>query len=135
MKNILFKLLGFVFVGLAFIGAFLPIMPTTTFALLAVWAFAKSSPKLEQWVRNHPIIGRYVKNWETKKVYPIHGKVAMVGFMLMSLIIMIFTVGGLPVVYAGIFFLCIIIWAWRYPGSVQEYNRRVKNGEKIGWLE
>ncbi len=135
MKNILFKLLGFFFLGLAFIGAFLPIMPTTSFAILAVWAFAKSSPKLEKWVREHPVLGKYIEGWEKKRVYPTHGKWAMTGFMTMSLIFMVFTVGGLPVLYAGIFFLLIIIWAWRYPGSEKEYDRRVENGERIGWLK
>jgi hypothetical protein len=26
-----------------------------------------------------------------------------------------------------------VVWAWRFPGSEEEYERRVKNGEKIGW--
>jgi hypothetical protein len=25
------------------------------------------------------------------------------------------------------------VWAWRFPGSEEEYERRVKAGEKIGW--
>jgi len=25
------------------------------------------------------------------------------------------------------------VWAWRFPGSEKEYERRVKAGEKIGW--
>jgi hypothetical protein len=31
--------------------------------------------------------------------------------------------------------LAVAVWAWRYPGSVEEYNRRVKAKEKIAWLK
>jgi uncharacterized membrane protein YbaN (DUF454 family) len=135
IKIWLWRSLGLFFVGLAYIGIFLPVMPTTTFAVLAGWAFAKSSPKFNRWLHEHPVFGKHLTNWETKKVYPTHGKWAMVGFMLMSLVIMIFTVGGLPVLYAGLFFIMVAGWAWRYPGSVEEYERRVLNGERVGWLK
>jgi hypothetical protein len=26
-----------------------------------------------------------------------------------------------------------LVWAWRYPGSEEEWKRRVKAGKKIGW--
>jgi len=28
----------------------------------------------------------------------------------------------------------VAIWAWRFPGSVEEYDRRVAAKEKIGWF-
>ena len=46
--------------------------------------------------------------------------------------------GGVPargIVYTAIFMACVAIWAWRFPGSVEEHQRRVDNGEKIGWLK
>jgi hypothetical protein len=36
---------------------------------------------------------------------------------------------------AAFTFTLICIWAFRYPGSVEEYDRRVKEGKKIGWLK
>ena len=59
----------------------------------------------------------------------------MVGVMLISLISMYFTLTLKVVGYAGITFLLIIIWAFRYPGSVEEYDKRVKEGKKIGWFK
>jgi uncharacterized membrane protein YbaN (DUF454 family) len=135
IKIWLWRTLGLFFVGLAYIGAVTPVMPTTTFAVLAGWAFAKSSPRLNKWLHEHPVFGKYLTNWETKKVYPTHGKWAMVGFMVMSLIIMFFTVSVKTVIYSSIFFLIIVIWAWRYPGSVEEYERRVQMGERVAWLK
>lgn len=135
IKIWLWRLLGILFVGLAYIGIFLPIMPTTTFAILAGWAFAKSSPKFNRWLHEHPIFGKHLSNWEQKRVYPIQGKLAMGGAMVVSLIIMSITVGGMPVIYASIFFIMVIGWAYRYPTTTEEYNRRVQNGEKVGWLK
>lgn len=42
-----------------------------------------------------------------------------------------------PIALAGIaaFMLFWLIWAWRYPGSEEEYDRRVTNGLRIGWFK
>jgi len=29
----------------------------------------------------------------------------------------------------------VALWAWRYPGSVAEHEKRTKLGKKIGWLK
>ena len=135
MKKWLWRALGLLFVGFAYIGAITPGIPTTFFALLAAWAFSKSSPELDKWLHEHPIFGKYLTNWETKRVYPQKGRIAMVGVMIISLVSMYFTVPLRVVGYAAITFILIIIWAFRYPGSVEEYDRRVTEGKKIGWLK
>ena len=58
----LLLLLGFIFVGLGFIGIIVPGMPTTVFMILAAACFAKSSPKFEQWILDLPGIGRLVQD-------------------------------------------------------------------------
>lgn len=133
MKKWLWRALGLFFVGMAYIGAITPGIPTTFFALLAAWAFSKSSPKLDKWLHQHPIFGKYLNNWEQKRVYPNRGRVMMVVVMMVSLITMIFTLPIKVPIYASITFLIIIIWAFRYPGSVEEYDKRVMEGKKIGW--
>jgi hypothetical protein len=37
--------------------------------------------------------------------------------------------------WSGGFMALVAIWAWRFPGSVEEHKRRVKAGEKIAWLK
>jgi uncharacterized membrane protein YbaN (DUF454 family) len=135
MKKWLWRALGLLFVGLAYIGAVTPGVPTTFFALLAAWAFSKSSPELDKWLHEHKIFGKYLTNWETKRIYPQRGRIMMVVVMCISLISMFFTVPLRVVGYAAFTFTLICIWAFRYPGSEVEYDKRVKQGKKIGWLK
>ena len=135
MRKVLWIGLGLFFVGCAYIGILLPGVPTTFFVILAAWAFGKSSEKFNKWLHEHKLFGKYLTNWETKKVYPTRGRYAMVGVMCISLISMFFTLPLRIVGYAGFTFLLICIWAFRYPGSVEEYNKRIKEGKKIGWFK
>lgn len=43
---------------------FVPVMPTTVFFIIALWAFKKSSPRLEAWLLNHPLFGPPLRDWE-----------------------------------------------------------------------
>ena len=135
MKKWLWRGLGLLFVGFAYIGAVTPGVPTTFFALLAAWAFSKSSPAWDKWLHEHPLFGKYLNNWEKKRIYPQRGRIAMVVVMGISLISMYFTLPLRIVGYAAFTFILICIWAFRYPGSEAEHDRRIKAGKKIGWLK
>lgn len=135
MKKSLWIALGLFFVGCAYIGILLPGVPTTFFVILAAWAFGKSSEKFNKWLHEHKLFGKYLTNWETKRIYPNKGRYAMVGVMCLSLLSMWYTLPIRVVLYAGITFILIIFWAFRYPGSVEEYDKRVKLGKKIGWFK
>lgn len=69
------------------IGIFLPILPTTIFLILASYCFVKSSPKANEWLRNHKILGAYLKNYQDKSGLTVKAKV----FNLIFLWLMIFT--------------------------------------------
>jgi uncharacterized protein len=73
--------LGWISVVLGAIGIILPIMPTTPFLLVAVWAFSKSSPELAAKIRNHPRFGPYVRHWQDHGVIPTQAKVLAVMMM------------------------------------------------------
>ncbi|MFT5691390.1 MAG: uncharacterized membrane protein YbaN (DUF454 family) [Oceanicoccus sp.] len=61
--KLLYLALGITCTALGFIGAFLPVLPTTPFLLVALWAFSKSSPRLQHWLYNHPRYGKTLQNW------------------------------------------------------------------------
>lgn len=58
---------GGAFVGLGVLGAVLPLMPSTIFFILAVWAFKKSSPRLERKLLEHPVLGPTLRDWDKSK--------------------------------------------------------------------
>ncbi len=69
-KRLVFAGLGCVFVALGVIGAFLPVMPTTPFLIVAAGCFARSSPRLEAWLLNHPRFGPTLLAWRERGAIP-----------------------------------------------------------------
>ena len=68
--------LGLLCVGLALLGAVLPLLPTTPFALLAAYAFAQSSPRLSRWIENHRLFGPLIHNWRRHGAISRRAKIA-----------------------------------------------------------
>jgi uncharacterized membrane protein YbaN (DUF454 family) len=85
-----YRTLGVVCVGLATIGVFLPLMPTTVFLLIALWAFARGSPEWADRVRNSKRLGPFVRDWEERRAIPRRAKLLAVGMMAISLTILWF---------------------------------------------
>ena len=87
MKKIILITIGWSCVGLAFVGTFVPGIPTTIFLIVALWAFAKSSKKFHSWLLNHKRFGPILQNWESHKVVPRKAKILMVILQISAVII------------------------------------------------
>lgn len=136
MKKWLWRTLGLFFVGCAYIGAIVPGIPTTTFVVLALWCFTKSSPELHAWLWNHPKFGPYIQDWTNKRIYPTRAKYIMLTCCAASYAWLLYiALKPIALVSIALFMIFWLVWAWRYPGSHAEYDRRVASGEKIGWLK
>ena len=136
IKKALWFSLGCILLVIAFIGVYLPGLPWSTPAVGAAFCFAKSSTRMHNWIMNHKLFGPFLKNWADKRVFPTKAKYLMLITMASSLILMWFTTGNIKaIMWTGGAMLGCAIWGWRYPGSLEEHERRKKAGEKIAWLK
>ncbi|MBL9014630.1 MAG: YbaN family protein [Myxococcales bacterium] len=94
VARIAYLVTGLVFVVLGVLGAVLPVLPTTPFLLVSLWAFSKSSARLERWLLEHPRFGPRLVAWRTERVIPWAVKLTAWGSMTASLTIMAVT--GVP---------------------------------------
>lgn len=135
MKKAAFFVLGWLCLIMAYIGLVTPGIPFSIFLVGAAYCFARSSKKMENWIYNHRHFGPFLINWEKKRVFPKKGKYAMILVMSSSVVFMSLFVPLKGVMFSGAFMALVAIWAWRYPDSVEEWQRRKDNGEKIGWFK
>ena len=136
IKKYLWLGLGFLSLGMAYIGVIVPGIPFSIFLVFAAYCFAKSSPRMHAWIYNHKYFGPFLTNWTQKRVFPTKGKYAMIAVMASSLAFFWFTTFNVAAVaWTGGSMLLVAIWAWRYPGSVEEHTKREQLGNKIGWLK
>jgi len=75
LKNILLKISGLFFVGLAILGAILPLLPTTPFLLVAAACFAKSSPRMHKMLLDNKIFGPLIYHWQESRSIPKSAKI------------------------------------------------------------
>ena len=135
VKKIFWVSLGMLFLGVAYIGVVTPGIPWSTPTVVAAFCFAKGSKRWHDWIMNHRLFGAFLRNWSEKRVFPTAGKWAMVVTMDVSLIVLYVTTGNIwLVVGVGAMMLMVSVWAWRYPGSVEEWHARVAQGLPIGWF-
>jgi hypothetical protein len=86
----LFLTIGFVCVGLGVLGAFLPLLPTTPFMLIALWAFSRSSKRFHHWLYTHPRFGPRLREWHEYGTVPVKVKATSLSAMVVSMGLMVF---------------------------------------------
>ena len=111
MKRIFLFLLAWFCVGAAFVGIFLPGIPTTPFLIVALWAFAKTSKKFHTWLLNHKRFGPILTNWESHKVVPRRAKILMVILQIFAVVMFHYSLQNLYLT-AGL--IIILLFVARY---------------------
>lgn len=109
--------LAWVFLGLGVLGAFLPLLPTTVFIILAAWAFAKSSPEREAWLLNHKTFGPPLRNWRKYGAISSRAKMMAYSLIILSGLISAWMLQARPLIMA-MTLLClsaVIVYIQRIP--------------------
>lgn len=129
-RRALWKVAGIASVGLAYIGFVTPGIPFSIFLVFAAICFSKSSQKWHDWLYNHKYFGPFLTNWVKHRVFPTRFKYAMLLVMSSSLLFLWFTTYNLTaVLWSGSFMVGVAIWSWRYPGSIDEIDKKQRNNK------
>ncbi len=84
--QLILTILGLIALGLGILGAFLPVLPTTPFLLLASALFLRSNRRLYTWLMEHPKLGPYIKNFLVHKAIPLRVKVVSISLIWLTLL-------------------------------------------------
>lgn len=68
-------LVGVFLVPLGVAGLVLPFLPGTPLLILAAACFARSSPKFESYLVNHPRFGAPIRSWRETGAIPLRAKI------------------------------------------------------------
>jgi hypothetical protein len=110
------RALALVCTVLGIVGAFLPLLPTTPFLLVAAWAGGKGWPQLEAWLVAHPRWGPPIRRWRHHRAVPRSAKWLASATMLVS--VAAIAVSGAPLALklgVPLFMLAVASWLWRRP--------------------
>jgi hypothetical protein len=118
---------GWLNVALGVIGLMVPVMPTTIFLIIALWAFSRCSVRFHQWLYTHPALGRGLREWHANGVIPTRAKCLAVGMMGLSLVyVTAFIADGWPLPLAVAAVLAAV------SGFILSRPGRVANGAGRG---
>jgi uncharacterized protein len=77
---------GFCFVALGFIGAFVPVMPSTVFFIIAAWCFARGSERWLNWLLALPTVGPLVRDYRDGNGMPARAKLISVSMLTVAVL-------------------------------------------------
>ena len=85
LPRALLTVAGMVCVMLAVAGIVLPLLPTTPFLLLAAACFARSSPRLDDWLHHNRLFGPYLRAYRAGHGIPMPAKVSIIALLWISI--------------------------------------------------
>lgn len=117
MKKHALSYAGHFFLGLGIIGAFLPVLPTTPFLLLAAYFYSRSNHELHQWLFNHKTFGPPLRDWEEHKVIGMKAKIIATAAISLVLFWRIPRLEVHSVIKGAIVFILtgVLIFIWSRP--------------------
>lgn len=99
--------LGWLLVALGIVGAFLPILPTTIFMIMAAGCFSHSSPRFEAWLLDHRWFGPSIRRWRERGAIPRKAKIVAITSMAGGYVVMLVTAD--PVWWVDLIVACTLI--------------------------
>lgn len=85
-KRLVYGALGWLFVGIAIAGAFLPLIPVTINVILAGFFFARSSERFDTWLVQHRVFGPIITDYRSGVGFTARAKTVAVVAMSASIL-------------------------------------------------
>jgi uncharacterized protein len=109
-------LLAWLCLALAALGVLLPGLPTTPFVLVAAWAAARGSPRLNRWLHAHRIFGPIIRDWQAGGAVSRGSKWLALATMLLCAAVLVIFAPHWAIVAVGCGSMVIIgTWLWLRP--------------------
>jgi len=80
-STLLYRILAVSALGAGTLGVLLPLLPTTPFILLALWASARGAPEWHERIRRHPRFAPSIQAWQTQRAVSARAKWLACGCM------------------------------------------------------
>jgi len=106
------RTLGAVSVAIGLVNAFIPLLPTTIFLLIGVWAYGKGDPRVRERLLAHPRFGPSLRRWVEHRQISTQAKVAACTGIAVSGAITAWSMGFTPLTWAvlgGLAFLSLYL--------------------------
>ncbi len=100
-----FLTLGIFFLGLAFVGIVIPLIPTVGPVLLAAYFFSKSSERFDTWLVENRLFGGIVRDWRAGLGFTIRAKSIAIGAIIVTFTISIVFVIDQSIIRVALFTL------------------------------
>ena len=104
--NVIYIVLGFLFLGIGAVGVVLPMLPTTPFLLVATFMFAKGSNHFHKWFLSTKLYQKHISSIIEKKEMTVKGKISVLATISIMLIIAFFLV---PIWHAKALIIVILL--------------------------
>lgn len=115
MARAIYLVLGLFFVALGIVGAFLPVLPTVPFLLLAVFFFARSRPEWAERLYAHPRYGASLRQWRDRRAIGRNAKISAIAAMAVSAAASWIAVGWPWAAVVSAILFCSGTWIWTRP--------------------
>ncbi|KHD89412.1 MAG: hypothetical protein OM95_03315 [Bdellovibrio sp. ArHS] len=118
-KRTLYFVLGWLFLALAMMGVFLPLLPTTPFLLLTAFCFSRSSERWHRWLINQPHLGPLILDWQFHGVIRPRAKILATSLMVPLVSLSLFF-GAVPLYAkwcAGLICAAVLVFIWTRPSK------------------
>lgn len=110
------RVFGAASVAIGIVNAFIPLLPTTVFLLIGVWAWGKGAPEWRARLLAHPRWGEALRLWANGRQVSRRGKrMATLGIATSWVLSAVLIGPTTAVLAASLGLAALVAWLWRRP--------------------